>query len=46
MLWFHMWLLLSLGSVFAFVSEPGVLCDLEMLFLTVVVDSLGMPGKS
>lgn len=49
MLRFHVWLLLSLGNAFAFASEPGVLCDLAMLvslFLTTVVDSVGIPGKS
>lgn len=49
MSWFHRQLLLSLGNVFAFASEPGVLCDLAMLvslFLTAAVDSVGVPGKS
>lgn len=49
MLWFHRRLLLSLGNVFAFASGPGVLSDLAMLvslFLTAVVDSVGVPGKT
>jgi len=41
-------LLLALGSVFAFASEPGALCDLAMLvslFLTAAVDLLGSLGS-
>ena len=49
MLWFLMWLLLSLGNVSTFARESGVLCDLVTLvslFLTAAVDSVGLSGKS